>query len=174
MKGSPAESAGIKAGDIILKFNGEAVNGAAHLKNMVGREKPGASSKLTIFRNNKSMDMTVKIAERTPKAVAAAKGTSETQTSNELGVELEKVPPAVAEKMGLKDGEGVRIKDVNSDGVGSRMDLRPGDVILEVDGKTVSEISDFNSAVETAKKNKVIRLKVQRGNNKIYLASNLG
>jgi serine protease Do len=174
VEGSPAEAAGVKAGDIILKFNGEPVKGAAHLKNMVGREKPGASSKLTIFRNNKPMDVTVKIAERTPKAVASAKGATESQTSNELGVELEKVPPAVAEKMGLKDGEGVRIKDVNASGVGSRMDLRPGDVILEIDGKAVSEIADFNSAVENAKKNKVIRLKVQRGNNKIYLASNLG
>jgi len=172
---SPAEKAGIKAGDIILKFNGEVVKGAAHLKNLVGKEKPGATAKLTIFRDKKTLDVTVKIAERTEKAIASAAGpSSSAETSNELGIEIEKVPAAMAEKLGLKEGEGVRVKDLQADGAGSQMGLKSGDVILEVDGKPVSDVAAFNKAVVEAKKNKLVRLKVQRGTGNLYLAAPLG
>ncbi len=75
--------------------------------------------------------------------------------------------------MDLKEGQGLLVKDISSDGVGARMGLRSGDVILEVDGATVSDVASFNKAVSEAKKNKVIRLKVQRGKAKIFLASSL-
>jgi len=174
VEGSPAEKAGIKAGDIIVKLNGEPVSGAAHLKNMVGKEKPGSVAKLTIYRDKKTFDVNVNVGERTQKAVAAAKPSGEGETSNELGVELEKVPAAVAEKMGLKEGQGLRIKDIDSDGPGGRMGLRSGDVILEIDGHAISDVADFNKALAEAKKNKVIRLTVQRGNSRIFLGSPLG
>ncbi|MEI8181735.1 MAG: DegQ family serine endoprotease [Desulfomonile sp.] len=171
--GSPAEKAGIKAGDIIVKFNSEPVQGAAQLKNMVGKEKPGTSVKLTVFRDKKTFDVTVNISERSPKTLASGKSSPESQTSNELGIDIEPVPPVMAEKMGLKEGEGLRVKDISEDGAGSRMGIKSGDVILEVDGVPVSESSSFNKALAEAKKNQVIRLKVQRNNQKIFLAAPL-
>jgi serine protease Do len=175
IEGSPAEKAGVKAGDIILKFNNELVKGAANLKNIVGREKPGSSATLTIYRDKKTMQIPVKIAERTDKTVAsnAGSGSSTAETSNDLGIEIEKTPADVASKMDLKEGQGLLVKDISSDGVGARMGLRSGDVILEVDGATVSDAASFNKAVSEAKKSKVIRLKVQRGKAKIFLASSL-
>ncbi|MCX5863247.1 MAG: DegQ family serine endoprotease [Deltaproteobacteria bacterium] len=171
--GSPAEKAGIKAGDIIVKFNSEPVQGAAQLKNMVGKEKPGTSVKLTVFRDKKTFDVTVNISERSPRTLASGKSSPESQTSNELGIDIEPVPPVMAEKMGLKEGEGLRVKDISEDGAGSRMGIKSGDVILEVDGVPVSESSSFNKALAEAKKNQVIRLKVQRNNQKIFLAAPL-
>jgi serine protease Do len=176
ISGSPAEKAGVKAGDIILKFNDQPVKDHSHLKNLVGREKPGTSAKLTIFRDKKTIDLNVKIAERTEKAVASAmpKQSPASETSSELGIDIEGVPSAAAESLGLKEGEGVRIKDMKSDGTGAKMGLRAGDVILEVDGKTVKDVSAFNAAVAEAKANKVIRLKVQRNRAVLFLATNLG
>ncbi len=172
---SPAEKAGIKAGDIILKFNGETVTGAANLKNLVGRVKPGATAKLTIYRDKKTFDVNLTIGERTPKTLASEAPPTSGETSNELGVEIEKVPAAMAEKMGLKEGEGVRIKEItNQDGSGSRMGLRVGDVVLEVDGKPVSDVAVFTKAVAEAKSSGLIRLKIQRGSAKVFLASPLG
>jgi serine protease Do len=176
IEGSPAEKAGIKAGDIILKFNNEPVKGAANLKNLVGKEKPGTSASLTIYRDKKTMEVPVKIAERTQKAVAssgATGGASAAETSNDLGIQIEPVPGAVASKMDLKEGQGILVKDISSDGVGARMGLHSGDVILEVDGTTVSTFDSFTKAVSEAKKNKVIRLKVQRGTAKIFLAGTI-
>lgn len=174
IEGSPAEKAGIKSGDIILKFNGQPVSGAAQLKNLVGREKPGSDAKLSIFRDKKVLDMNLKIAERTQKAVAAATQSPTGDTSNELGVEIEKVPASMAGKLELKEGEGILVKDISPDGAGSKIGLKSGDVILEVDGKVVNDVAAFNKAVAEAKNNKIIRLKVQRNNGKIFLAGTLG
>ena len=174
IEGSPAEKAGVKSGDIILKFNGQPVGGAAQLKNMVGREKPDTDAKLTIFRDKKTIDLNVKITERTPKAIASASETPSGETSNELGLEIEKVPSAMAGKLELKEGEGILVKDLNADGVGAKIGLKAGDIILEVDGAAVNDIAAFNKAVGAAKSNKLIRLKVQRNNAKIFLAGSLG
>lgn len=177
IEGSPAEKAGVKPGDIILKFNGQPVTGAANLKNLVGREKPGISAKLTIWRDKKSIDVTMTIAERNQKALSSAAPSapsSSGETSTELGIEIEKLPAAAAEQMGLKEGEGVRIKDVNGEGAGNKMGLKAGDVILEVDGKAVTDVPEFQKAVKEAAKKQLIRLKYQRGTAKMYVASSLG
>jgi len=66
------------------------------------------------------------------------------------------------------------VKDIASDGAGAKIGLRAGDVILEIDGTAVSGMDEFKMAVSTAKKNKVIRLMIQRGSAKIFLAGTLG
>ena len=173
--GSPAEKAGIKAGDVISKFNGKVVTGASELKNLVGQLKPGTVVKLTVQREKKTLDVNVTVSERTPQMLAETQTgpTGGAATSTDLGITLEKVPAAAAEKMGLKEGAGLAVKQVNPDSVGGKMGLHEGDVILEIDGKAASDVSAFNQAVSEAKKNKVIRLKVQRGSAAIFLASPL-
>jgi serine protease Do len=175
IEGGPADKAGIKAGDIILKFNGEPVSGAAELKNLVGRVKPGSTAKLSVFRNKETVEITAHITERTKEAIAAATPSSSTpEASNELGIEISSVPASVSERLGLKNGGGVEVKDVSPDGEGAKMGLKVGDVILEVDGKVVADVSTFNNAVTAAKTNKLVRLKVRRGNGTIFLATPLG
>ncbi len=175
IEGGPADKAGIKAGDIILKFNGEPVTGAAQLKNLVGKEKPGSTAKLTVFRNKETLDVTAHITERTKEAIASVSPSSSTtpESSNELGIEINNVSTSLSERLGLKNG-GVEVKDMTPDGYGARMGLKAGDVILEVDGQNVSDVSVFNKAVAKAKENKLIRLKVRRGSGIIFLATNLG
>ncbi len=173
--GSPAEKAGVKDGDIIIKFNGKAVAGAAELKNLVGREKPGTPSTLTIIRDKKTITLNVKVAERTSKSFAALKEDTEAETSNELGIEVEPVPSALASKLGIKEGQGLRVKDLKGDGAGRKIGLREGDVILEIDGTPVNNASDFADAVAKAKSKKdaIIQLRVQRGPAKLFLAGPL-
>ncbi len=172
---SPAEKAGVKSGDIILKFKGEPVSGAAHLKNLVGRVKPGAKADLTIFRKGKTMTIPVTVGERDPKKIAALKSDVEgSDTSSELGVEIEPVPPQVAKSLGLEKDQGVRIKSVDPDGMGRNIGLRGGDVVLEINGAAVSDADSLKEAVAGAKKQGIIRLKVQRGKAQIYLAESFG
>ncbi len=170
--GSPAEKADIKPGDIILSFNDAPVTGASELKNLVGQTKPGSSAKLTVFRDKKNLDIPVTIAERTAQAPAPAvapKG----EASKELGVVVEQTPVDLAKKLNLKEGVGVFIKDIEPDGLGRKLGLQPGDVILQVDDKEIRDISAFNQAVAEAKKRGLIRLMIQRGAATIYLADAL-
>lgn len=173
--GSPAEKAGVKAGDIILKLDGEDISGAAHLKNLVGRVKPGTEAKLTVFRDGKTLTLKVIIGEKTPQSFAAIDKSPEGESSQELGLELEPVPSAMAGKLGLKEGEGLRVKDLKSDGTGGKLGLREGDIILEVNGHSVTGLESFRKAVADSKKknDNLIQLKVQRGSVKLFLAGNL-
>ncbi len=169
--GSPADKAGIKSGDVIVKFNGKDVSSSSELKNLVGAIKPGAHAKLTLHRSKKTMDLDVTIGEATPKTVAEAPSEKTSGTSNELGIVVEKVPSDLAEKMGLKQGEGLLVKHVNAGEPGNRMGIQEGDVVIEIDGKSVSDIGEFNKEAAAAKQNKIIRLKIQRGPAVLYLAN---
>lgn len=166
--GSPAEKAGVKTGDIILDYNGQAITSASQLKNLVGQSSPGATEKLTIWRGKKTIEVSVTIAERTAKTVAAAAPNK--VSSSELGITVEKVPHNLAAKLGLKEGRGLLIKEMDADGRGAAMGLKPGDVILEVDGKPTSDITTFNKEVAESKNAGLIRMMIQRGSATIFLA----
>lgn len=177
--GSPADKAGIQSGDIILEFKGQPVSSAGQLRNAVAEEKPGTTAPVVVFRDKKKISLSVTISERTKDSFAQAEPSGPTGGSSlkELGIEVEKVPPSLGERLGLAKGEGVRVKDVSSDGAAARMGLMPGDVILEADGKTIQDVSDFNEIVARIagdKENKIIRVKVRRGNGTLYLAGPLG
>ncbi|MBM4325792.1 MAG: DegQ family serine endoprotease [Deltaproteobacteria bacterium] len=175
ISGSPAEKAGVQSGDIVLKYNGQPVEGAAQLKNMVGVEKPGATATLTIFRKGSTLEKKVMVGERDSKKIAseAQEETESGKSSTELGIAIEPVPQALAEKLNLPKGKGVRVADVQGDGVGQTMGLKAGDIILEVDDKVVDDVASFKTALQESKKSNVVRLKVQRGNNTLFFAGNL-
>ena len=71
MKGSPAEKAGIKQGDVILQFNGKTVEDTGHLRNMVSQTPIGTSVKVRVLRQKKEIETEVEIAEL-PKKIAEA------------------------------------------------------------------------------------------------------
>ena len=89
------------------------------------------------------------------------------------GIQLGKVSPLDASKLGLKDGEALVVKAVKPDGAGHKLGLKPGDAILEIDGAPISDVPTFKTKVSEAKKNKVIRLTVQRGKDVLILATSL-
>jgi serine protease Do len=64
-KGGPAEKAGVEAGDIILKFDGKAVNASSDLPRIVGSTKPGSKVPLQVWRKGTARDLTVAVGEMT-------------------------------------------------------------------------------------------------------------
>ncbi len=172
---SAADEAGIKSGDIIVKFNGKEVRGAGHLKNMVGRNKPGTDTTVTIFRNGKDKTLNVKIGEKTKEAMAKAGQVPDTEkTSNELGIEVRPTPIQKANKWDIKQGVGVEITGVDMDGAGSEMGLRRGDVLLEINGSPIVGVDSFEKALTSIKKGDYIRLKIQRNKMQRFVGGPLG
>ncbi|MFH1112675.1 MAG: DegQ family serine endoprotease [Pseudomonadota bacterium] len=172
VEGSAAEKAGIKSGDVITEINGKPVEDAAHLKNLVAAHKPHTTVSFKLFRDGKPMELSATIGDqRVAKDTSAQPEETHSKASNELGIVVEKVPAALAKKLGLQSEQGLRVADVNSESLGGSMGLRSGDVILEVNGNAVSDLSSFQKGLTLAKKTKTVTLKIQRGDSRIYLGA---
>ncbi len=174
LEGSPAEKAGIKADDVVVKFNGQPVAGPSELRNLVGREKPETAIHLTVIRDKKPLDFDIKVGERTPEMAKASKLPGGEESVNELGMELGKVPASVGEKMGLKEGQGLVVRDLASDGLARRAGIEVGDVIVEINRTPVADVSSFNEQVAAAKKDGQVLLKIRRGDRTRVLTLRLG
>ncbi len=165
--GSPAEKAGIEAGDIITRFDGKPVDRVADLPRLVGNTKPGTKATITVFRRGATRDLSVTIAEVEPdeKAVAkAAEGPNKessqpTTSAQQLGLVVAELTPAQEKDLKLKGG--VRI--VSASDAAARAGLRADDVIVALANVEIRNLKDFESAVAKADKSKPVNVLVRRG-----------
>jgi len=158
--GSPAQRAGIKAGDVIVSVNGETVTDARNLAQRIGAMTPGTSVKLGIIRNGREDTVSLTLGEL-PKERQARAGTGERETP---GTELPKLGLSLAPS---RNGEeGVVVTQVDPNGpAGDR--FQTGDVILDVNGKVVASPADVRNAMSDAqsggRKSVLMRVKSAQG-----------
>ncbi len=163
--GSPAEKAGIKAGDIIVKFEGQEVERTSDLPRIVGNTKPGTQSSITVFRRGATKELTVTVAEIEAEKVAAAtpaetpKPKTAKGTSDLLGLTVTEVTDERKEE--LKIGGGVQVEAAT--GPAARAGLREGDVIVAVANQDVAGIAEFEAATAKADKTKSVNVLFRRG-----------
>jgi len=169
--GSGAEKAGIQAGDIILGYDGHAINTPADLPPLVAMTKPGTRVPLEILRNGKkqTVQVTVGTMPRDQNAVdngGTAPGAS--GGSAALGITVQPLDNASRSQMGLKPGQGVLIGDVTGD-VAAQAGLQPGDVILMVNQQPVGSVEAFRAATKGVKAGSTVLLLVRRdGQNRFF------
>ena len=171
--GSPADKAGIEAGDIITRFNGQSIERATDLPRLVGNTKPGSKVNLTVYRRGGSKDLGVTIAEIEPEKVAAARA------SKAAPDDKPKASPAAA-SLGLVVGElteaqkrearikgGVRVEAVTE--AAQRAGIREGDIIVAIGNTEISSVKEFDAVVARVDKNKAIPVLLRRGELATYL-----
>ena len=163
--GSPAEKAGMEAGDIVTRFEGRAIEKASDLPRMVGNTKPGTRSAITVFRRGQSRDLSVTIAELEPEQTARkpASAGSEPKAAAAAGQALGLTVSDLtdARKKELKVKRGVYVEAAAE--AGARAGLREGDVILAVGNTEIASARDFEAAVAKADRSKPVNMLVQRG-----------
>lgn len=162
--GAPADKAGIEAGDIIVKFDGKAIDKASDLPRLVGNVKPGTKAVVTVFRRGAMRDLPVTIAEVEPDKSARKPSRSEAKPpvagpAQVLGLAVSDLPEALKKELKLKGG--VRIDAV--DGAAARAGLQEGDVILSVANAEVANVKAFEAALARVDKSKPVALLVRRG-----------
>ena len=165
--GSPADKAGIEAGDIITRFEGRAIEKASDLPRLVGNAKPGSRGAITVFRRGQSRDLNVTVAEleseQTANARRPAARSSEPAkpagAGQALGLTVTDLTDA--QKKELKAKRGVRVEAAAD--AGARAGLREGDVILSVANVDIQNVREFEAAVAKADRSKPINMLVQRG-----------
>ena len=162
--GSPAEKAGVEAGDIITRFDGKAVEKSSDLPRMVGGTKPGTRSTLTVFRRGGYKELSVTIAEieaDKPSRKSSDKDVKPKASSagQALGLVVSELTDSVKKELKVKGG--VRV-DAASEAA-ARAGIREGDVIVTVANAEIGNIKDFESAVAKADRSKPIAMVIRRG-----------
>ena len=162
--GAPAEQAGVEAGDIIIKFDGKAIEKSSDLPRLVGNVKPGTKAVITVFRRGAIKDLTVTIAEveaekPVRKASAAEPKPKAAGPTQAFGLVLSELTDT--QKKELKIKGGVRVDAV--DGSAARAGIREGDVIMAVANAEVTSVKEFEGAVAKLDKTKPVNLLFRRG-----------
>lgn len=162
--GSPAEKAGIEAGDIITRFDGKAIEKIADLPRMVGNTKPGTKSTVTVFRRGSTRDLSIQIAEIEPDKSALKTSDKDAKpksssAAQQLGLTVSDLTDA--QKKELKLRGGVRVDTATESA--ARAGLREGDVILAIANAEVAGVKDFEAALSKADKSKPINVLFRRG-----------
>jgi len=162
--GSPAEKAGVEAGDIITKFEGKPIEKVADLPRLVGNAKPGSKSSLTVFRRGQSKDLAVTIAEIEPDKVATKTADKEERAKSSnagqhVGLVVRDLTDAQKRELKLKGGVVVTAA---SEGA-ARAGLREGDIILELANSEVLSVKDFEAVLGKVDKSKTLSVLFRRG-----------
>ena len=162
---SPAEKAGVEAGDIITQFDGKVIDKTSDLPRMVGNTKPGTKSTLTVFRRGASKELTVTIAEIEPddaarKPVAKEEPAAPASTAGKvLGLVVSDLNAAQRKDLKLKGG--VRIDTAT--GAAARAGLREGDVVVAIANTEIADVKQFEGVVGKLERGKTVNLLVRRG-----------
>jgi serine protease Do len=166
-EGSPAEKAGIEAGDIITRFDGKPIEKPADLPRAVGNTKPGTQVSLTVFRRGATQDLKVTVAEIEPEKVAAAAPEKKAPPVKiaHLGLSLSDL--SEAQKKEARVRTGVRV-DAAVDAA-ARAGIREGDLILAVANTEVSSVQVFESLMARIDKTRPVSVLIRRGDGAQYV-----
>ena len=166
--GSPADKAGLKAGDVVLAFNGQPIDEPNKLPRLVAATKPGTSATLRIWRDGKAEDIKFTAAELVAEAKPAKQAQEKGTKPNRLGLVVSELPPTQRQQLGIEYGLVVEAAD------GARSPLRPGDVIVGVGRETIKSLEDFNRLIEEQKDGDTVALLVRRGQATVYVPVEVG
>lgn len=151
---SPAEKAGIKKGDIILKLDGIEIKDARDMVEKVQNKRVGDKVALDILRDERKLKIEIVLAE---------KGTNgKKEANNSLGIEVEDINTELVKQYHLLDDNGVVITGIEMDSPSFNIGLRKGDVIKEINRQKIKKVSDFNKVLEKPGKDDLISMIVNR------------
>jgi serine protease Do len=161
-QGGPADKAGIKVGDIILRYNGQPIERSADLPRLVGASQIGSRAVVTVWRKGKQQDIAVSIAELeedragkpVPKKVPAD------AAPNALGLGVSDLTEAQRKTLRVEGG----VKVDSSTGAAAAAGLRAGDLILQMNNVDVKDARQFNEMVSKLDPKKSVALLVRREN----------
>jgi serine protease Do len=153
-EGGPAAAGGIQAGDVILRFNGQEVREMRNLPRIVADTSVGSSVPVVVWRDGQERTVTVTVAELPAEAAQAAAtpgpaAPPQTLELSGLGLRVGPITPEARERFSLRpESRGVVITEVTPGSAAAERELRPGDVIVEVQQERVNTPQEVQERLE--------------------------
>ena len=166
-RGSPADKAGLKSGDVVRKVNGQRIVASADLPALVGTSLPGDKISLDVWRDGKIVTLTATLGNAADKVAEVAKSDS-AAGKVKLGLALRPLQSDEKREAGIS--AGLLVEDAG--GAAANAGVQPGDVLLSVNGRPVNTVEQVRDVVEKSAKS--VALLIQRGPDKIFIPVRLG
>ena len=170
--GSPAEKAGLQIGDIIIAFNGQAIETSGDLPPLVGMTPINEKANLKIIRQGKEETINFKIGllpEQVEKIAEVKPGKS--QPANRLGISVIALTTEQRESLQIPKG-GVLVQMV-ANGAAKNAGIQPGDVILRIHNDVIRNVADFEKSAKNLPVGKSVAVLIQRRGSPAFLALKL-
>ncbi len=164
---SPAEKAGIKAGDVIMEFAGKPIKTVAELRNRVAFSGVGEAVAVIVIRDGERQSLSVNLGEKPDETVSQ----TEQKSAGKFGIAIANLTPELRQQFHTQAKAGVVILDIDPTGLAAQIGLNVGDVILELNRRPITNIEDFKTVSEALdpKKDGVLLLADRQGR-RLYLA----
>lgn len=170
-KGSPAEKAGLKEEDVILRLNGKEVHNSSELSTWVSSTSPKTTITLEVLRNDKVQTVHVKLGELSPSVQQLASGEA---TNSRIGLQVSNITKALAKKYSLPSGlSGVVVTGVKPNTIAADVGVQEGDVIMKVNRRAVNNVEDFNKIMGKTKAGDNVMFYLRRGEGNFFVAFTL-
>ncbi|RJP14876.1 MAG: Do family serine endopeptidase [Candidatus Abyssobacteria bacterium SURF_5] len=161
--GGPAEKAGLQQGDIVLSLNGQEIVDAQDLSRRVAELRPGQEVEFQIFRDGKSLPMTVALGEMPDETMEPEPQSPLMEEQTRFGFSVQDITGEIAEMLGISPEEkGVAIIEVEPGSPAAEAGLTAGDVIKQVNRRPVQNVREFQAAVRQ-RETKGLLLLLKRG-----------
>jgi serine protease Do len=167
--GGPAEKAGIKRGDVILKFDGKAIRSSRDLPFVVASTPIGKKVAVEVMREGQRMNLQVTTEELQEETEEEPAG----KTSSRLGIEVQDITPEMAQNYGLSQTSGVIVVRVEDGSPAEEAGLFAGDIIVELDKKPVKDIETLENLLSGINEGQTILFLIDRGGTTIFVTLNV-
>jgi serine protease Do len=165
VKDSPADEAGVKRSDVIVSFNGKPIKRMEELPRAVAATPVGKKVEMEVIRDGRTKTLEIKVGLLKEEAEAGTPGET---TRKDFGMVLQKITPELADSMNLEERAGLLVSDIEQGGPAWEAGMRRGDIILEVNRKTVTDIEEFRAALKSREKDRATLFLVKRNGNTLF------
>ncbi len=178
-KGSAADKAGIKRGDVITKINGEAVEDGNALRNKVAGTQPDTEITLTIVRDGKELELKAtlgefdlpdgKVGNQKNDDAPADEDDKKGSSGGKLGLDLQPLTPELQKRLEIpEETKGVLVANVDPESPAAEQGIRRGDIIMEVNRKLVESLDDVRTALKDSG-DKPVLLLISRAGQTVFM-----
>jgi serine protease Do len=168
-KGS-AERAGLKRGDVVVRFDGRDVMDSGQLRNLVAQSPIGSKHRLDLIRDGKAYQAELTVQEAPRERAKKSQTAAAASTAHPLtGVVFDDVTPPLARQMDLSVNSGVVVTDIEEGSLAESSGLQPGDVVLELNRQVIHNFATFQRLADPLKPTDLALLLVNRQGNAMYI-----